>query len=639
MFRRHHIFTFSILAWVMLPLHAADQRWIRVSSDRFIVLTDSNEKAAHEIAVRFEQMRAVFGDLLSRSKPRMSQPMEITAFSNNNDYVQLAPPQTAHAGFWLPGEDRVFIVLNLSQPDSWRAVEYQFARYMLNYNYPPTPPWFDEGFAQYFSSLYFTPKNTELGSDPAFNPAHQNQAGSVKTKSFAQVLTDSAWLPWPELLATKNLDAIPAERRELFNAQSWILLHYLLKQDKMPQLGQYFGLVEMQKIPVDQAIQQAFGINTAELDRELKDYFHSLLPKLGAPVSRSPNAPPVPPPVNQSALPFSLEDIGTSSKSVPLPEAQALVDEMELRVPERRQAAFDHLQKLVDDEKTETVIAHRALAWAYVQKGETNHAFEELREAVRLSPNDPWTRFGLAQASYHSGQQGARVQGLANMMESLHIVIGEFPDFAEAYNMLAWARLAGGGANAAVESAKYAVQLAPRDEQYQLLLAKSYLAAKKFNNATPILDRLKLSQDAVIAKTASKDLTDLPFLEKYGIPPEEAKAQQEEAKKQVSGDTDDEDSEEQEPAAKPTSTTPPVDKRPVKFLKGTLLSVDCSKPPMAMLSLSQGNRTFKLRAADYKSVAVIGAPEFSCDWKAMPVNVNYRASGVLSGDLVSIEVH
>src|SRR5207248_11253154 len=100
-------------------------------------------------------------------------------------------------------------------------------------------------------------------------------------------------------------------------------------------------------------------------------------------------------------------------------------------------------------------------------------------------------RFGLALASYHSGEKGARVQGLANMMESLHIVIDEYPDFAEAYNMLGWARLTGGGANAALESMKQAVQLSPRDEEYQLRLSRAYLAAKKFDEATSTLERLK----------------------------------------------------------------------------------------------------------------------------------------------------
>jgi thioredoxin-like negative regulator of GroEL len=621
---------------VSVPTHAADQHWIRVSSDRFAVLTDANEKSGHDTVARLEQMRAVFGTVLMRNKLKMSQPIDIIALANDQEYSQLAPPNTTKPAFWLSGEDRIFIVLNLSKPDNWRPVEYQFARYLLDYNYPPTPLWFDEGLAEYFASLNFTLKNVELGVDPASNL--DSPANGAQEHSFVEALKNPAWMPWTELLNARSVGANP-----LFRAQSWILVHYLLATDKMSEAGVYFNLVENQRAPVDQAVQQAFGMSIAQLDHEVKNYFLSAAPvisALAAPsTSKTSNTPAL---VTQSALPFPLEEVGTSRKDVSLPEAQALVDEMELRIPERRQQAFDRLQALSEGEKTDTVVAHRALAWAYVQKHETNHAFEELNEAVKLNANDPWTRFGLALASYHSGQEGARIQGLANMMESLHIVIAEFPNFAQAYNMLGWARLAGGGPNAAIESLKVAVQLSPRNEDYELLLARAYLAGKKFKDASSILDRLKLSQNSQIAQAASKELVDLPFLEKYGVPPvEQAQKQQPAAapKNESSDNSASDDDGDQKPAPKPVSTEPKIDKRPVKFLKGTLVSVDCSKTPAAVISVSQAGKVLKLRAADYKSVAVIGAPEFSCTWKGIPVNVNYRASGASTGDLLSIELH
>jgi tetratricopeptide (TPR) repeat protein len=639
-----------------LPAHAADQHWLRVSSDHFVVVTDAGEKPGHDVAARFEQMRAIFGQLLSRSKLRMSEPMEIIAIRGDKDYAQLAPQVDGKAinsaGFWLSGEDRIFIVLNLSQPDPWRGVEHQFAHYMLNYNYPPTPPWFDEGFAEYFASLNLTARNTELGSDPELHPSFQTdllgyQVEVKNLNSFTEILQNPVWLTWPDLLTMKNRAANGQEgtHHTLFYAQSWILVHYFLNKDKMSELGKYFGLVEIQRVPVDQAIQQAFGMSVAQLDQEVKTYFRSLAPLFNAlDDSQRPNAPPIPQATNQTALPFSIDDIGTSSKSLPIPEAQALVDEMELRIPERRQQAFDQLQELIADPKTETVAAHRALAWAYVQKGDTGHAFEELNAAVQLSANDPWTRFGMALASYHSGEKGARVQGLANMMESLHIVIDEYPDFAEAYNMLGWARLAGGGGNAAVESMKQAVQLSPRDEEYQLRLARAYLAAKKFDDATATLERLKLSQDMHVAQAASKDLDDLPFLKKYGVPPEEAAAAAKSnpvaAPNQKSAKDEDEDSDSDEAvsSSSPVNVKTTVDRRPVTFLKATLISVDCSKPPAALLSISRGGKILKFRTPDYKSLAVIGAADFSCAWKGIPVNLNYRAGGKADGDLVSIEI-
>jgi len=634
-----------------LPVHAADQHWLRVSSDHFVVLTDAGQKAGHDTAARFEQMRAMFGQLLMRNKIKMGEPLQIIAVGDNKEYQQLAPTANGPSapGFWLSGEDRIFIVLNLSRPDSWRAIEHPFAHYWLNYNYPPTPAWFDEGFAEYFASLNLTGKNAEFGSDPELNPIYESGVAADETsnlKSFTEILQNPVWLAWPDLLTMKNrvVNGREGTHHTLFYAQSWILVDYLINKDKLSDAGKYFGLVELQKVPVEQAIQQAFGMTTEQLDHEVKSYFHSLTPLFTTlDASKRQGIPSAPEGTTQSPLPFSLEEVSTSAKDVPLPEAQALVDEMELRIPERRPRAFNDLEKLTDNPKTETVVAHRALSWAYVQKGDTENAFEELNAAMHMDANDPWTRLGLALASYHSGERGARIQGLANMMESLHIVIDEYPDFAEAYNMLGWAQLQGGGPNAAIQSLKMAVQLAPREEGYQLRLAQAYFSAKKFAEASEILTRLKQSDDRQIASAAAKDLSDLPFLEKYGVPPEDASAPKQVTsastssasvaqKKEVSDDDDD------QPATKPASLEPKIDRRPVKFLKVRILSVDCSKAPAAELSVSTGSRKLTMNVADYKSVALIGVDKFSCAWKNMPVNINYRASGKTTGDLVSIEI-
>jgi tetratricopeptide (TPR) repeat protein len=646
------VFRFFLLLAGLFSAHrsvAADQQWLRVSSDHFIVLTDAGDKQGHEVAARFEQMHAMFGHLLMRNHVRMAEPIEIIAIRSDKDYAQIAPLEngnpTQAAAFFLAGEDRVFIVLNLSVPDSWRAIGHPFAHYWLNFNYPPTQPWFDEGFAEYFSSLYLTPKTAELGGDPELNSTYTTDLLGNQTqtasKSLTEILSNPVWLAWPDLFEMKNrvVNGREGTHSTLFYAQSWIFVHYLLSHERLPDVGKYFDLVENQRVPTEQAVQQAFGMTLAQLDKTVKDYFHSLGGLQDAlAISKQANHAPFVPSLSQLPLPFSVDEVATSAKSVSQAEGQALIAEMALRIPERREKAGEKLEALVSDEKTETAVAHRALAWAHVQKGETDRAFEELNEAIHLNSADPWVRMGLALAAYHSGERGAKIQGLANMMESLHIVLQEFPDFAEAYDMLGWARLAGGGANAAIEAMKKAVELSPRNEEYQLRLARAYLAAKKFDEARTTLERLKQSQNPQIAQVAKKSLIDLPFLEKYGVPPVEAAPAQQSAnvapKQPSNNDEEDEDG-----PAKPTTKEPKFDQRPVKFLKATVLSVDCSKAPAAVLTVSQGGKTLRLRAADYKSVPVIGANDFSCGWKGVPVNVNYRAGGNVDGDLVSIEVH
>jgi tetratricopeptide (TPR) repeat protein len=640
---------------------AADQQWLRVSSDHFSVLTDAGQKRGHEIIARFEQMRSIFGQLLMRNKIRMAEPLEIIAIGNANRYAALAPllngSPIPDPGFFLPGEDRVFVVLNASDPDCWRAVEHQLAHYFLNFNYPPTQPWFDEGFAEYFSAIDFTPKKVELGSDPELSRSRLSSSfipastSANDLKSFTEILESPVWLNLTDLLEMKNrvINGQEGTHHTLFYAQSWILVHYLLNQNKLPEAGTYFDLVENRRMPVAQAIQQAFQMTPLQLDQALKAYFHSLKPLATAlDESKQANPPPTPEPVTTMPLPFTVDDVSASVKALPVAEGQALLDEMELRIPEHREQAITDLEKLADDPHSENVIEHRALAWADTQKGDTDRAFEELEAAMQINSTDPFTRLGLALAAYHSGQNGAHVRGLANTMESLQFVLNEYPDFAEAYNILGWARLQGGGANAALEAMKLAVQLNPRREDYQLRYAEAFMAARKWDEATALFDRLKSSQNPQIAAAAKKDLRDVPYLKKFGIPPQEdagAKTQTttppdkpQMATNQSAPDASSDESSNDEHATKGKPAAPQPDRRPVRFLKGTLLSVDCSNAPTAVLNFSSHNKTLRLRAADYKSVAVIGAGEFSCTWKKVAAAVNYRPGGTLDGDLVSVEV-
>src|SRR5205814_5199319 len=141
----------------------------------------------------------------------------------------------------------------------------------------------------------------------------------------------------------------------------------------------------------------------------------------------------------------------------------------------------------------------------------------------------------------------------------------------------------GGGANAALEAMRFAVQLNPRDDAYQLRLADAYMAAKKWDNATTILERLKTSQDPQVAKVAKKDLNDLPFLKKFGIPPQDDSAKNDaksasastgpsnseansaSAKKTIDSDDDSSD-DDSGSKAKAQPVTPQIDKRPIKFV-------------------------------------------------------------------------
>ena len=152
----------------LAPARSDEPHWIRVNSSHFSVVTDADESKGHDVAARFEQMRACSANCWREPDQHVGTDRHHRP-EDDDEYSKMVPNRQGQAigsGFFIPGEDRDYFVLNLSKEESWRAVSHEFALVFLNYNYPPTQPWFDEGFAEYFSSLRFDNKQAQIGGDP-----------------------------------------------------------------------------------------------------------------------------------------------------------------------------------------------------------------------------------------------------------------------------------------------------------------------------------------------------------------------------------------------------------------------------------------------------------------------------------------
>ncbi len=628
------VLLFAVITSTTTLARDSEPKWIRVSSAHFAVLTDAGEKKGREVSLRLEQMRDVFGQLFLKTKVQMPEPLDVIALQSDEEYIRVAPLRQGRPisapGFFLSGEDRNYIVLDLAAEDSWRAVSHDFARLFLSFNYPPTQDWFDEGFAQYFSSLKLGDNQAQIGSDPAPDLSGNKDL----PKSFAELL-NRPWLVLPELFTMRPG---PSGYPPMFYAQSWIVMHYLLNQNKLSETGTYFGLVQIRKVPVEQAIQQAFGMSPAQLEQAVKDYFHAF--------ASAPQAPPDPKQgatkpvgqVNQFPAPVGPLDVGASVVDVVRAEAQSLVAEMAVRLPEHRDQSEKDLQTIIADPKGDNAIAHRALAWVRMERKEFDEAGEELARARELDDRDTWTHYYLALVKFRASQVNRKpIEGVSNMIQDLVYVVDKEPDFAEAHNMLALARLQGGGVHSATGSITIAIQLSPRSEQYLLNLAQIDLAGKKWDDATALLTRLQDSSNPQIAQTARKSLADLPTLKKYGVLPQDnASPQNGPASPATATENDEGDANSTKGEAVPAEPAP--DRRKVQFVRGKLLKVDCTQSPAAILTIRTAARTMRLRTDDYKSLLLVGADEFSCEWAGRGVIANYKAGGKADGDLVSVEV-
>lgn len=670
---------FTALCFCFGSASAADQTpWLEIHSQHFTVVTDAGDKKGREVALRFEQMRSVFATLLTKDRLNQPQPLTILAFRDDKSYYQVAPLRQGQPigvpGFLLPGEDQSFIALNLSEEESWRAVAHDYAHLLLNYNYPPAQGWFDEGLAEYFSSIRVDNKQVEIGGDPELRnsatpglPPTSNETHPAK--SLTELLSGQTWLSVADLFGTKHDPStdIEGSRQTLFYAQSWMVMHYLLNQKKLPETGAYFDLALNQRVPIEEAMQKAYGMSPAQFEQAVKDYFHSQPAQATA-------ADPARQKAYHFAVPVGPDDMVINSKPLAETDARAIYADLEVRIPERREYGLKDLQALAspppvatpdapkappksnardkkdDEEKSAddkalpptsgSAAAHRILAWDHIQHSEFEEALTELGNAAALNQRDMWIRYYLSVLKYRMAQgKHAEIQGLANMMQDLRAVLEWYPEFADAYDLMAVAHMQGGGQNAAMQAERAAMRLSPRNEHYIYHQAQIYIAGKQWEAAKALLERLQASRDTEMAADAREKLDQVGTERKYGIPMASGPAPAKLEAQKSPFDVLEQDAAQRAAAEQRSAQSGgAADKRVPKFIKGRLVQVDCSQAPVAVLTVAAGGTLLKLRSPDYKSLLLIGADDFSCDWRDRAVTVNYKPGGAADGDLVSLEV-
>jgi tetratricopeptide (TPR) repeat protein len=635
-----------------------EPKWIEVHTAHFSVITDAGDKRGREVALRMEQMRAVFGQLILKNKLQMSVPITIIALKSDKQYGLVAPAkQNMSPGFYVPGWDRIYIVLNLFEIDPWQVAAHPLAHYFLNFNYPPTQGWFDEGLAEYFGSIHIG-KQVEIGADPELQPEwHEDffdemQRDPNVPQSLTQLMSSPVWLSMEDLFTMKH---DPSGTREgthntIFYAQSWMVVHYLLNKNKISQAGTYFDLVQNQKVPVDKAMVQAFDMSPAQMEDAVKMYFKTMS---GLGIALDQSKKPIADPIDMQQpdrlpLPFDADDIGMTVSPVKDEDATAVIDDAMARIPEQHDQAVRDLQQLTADPK-DNESARRGLARDYLRQKKFAAAADELEKATELNPRDPWIWYYRAALKYQKAQATRQeMQGLANTMQDLRAVTDWYPELADAYNMLGMARVEGGGINSALEAQRQAIELAPRNTEYQFNLGQIYVAGKKWELAREVFTRLKAGPDRTAAVAAKHQLEDLDTLQKYGVRPQRAGESEAPAGAAstpgagsgapiVATNAAKDQDEDADAAPKPAPGKPGTT-GPVQFLKGKIVSSDCSKPPEATVTILSGMTTYKMHVADYKSLLVIGEDQFSCAWKNRLISVNYRAVGKNGGELVSIEI-
>jgi len=571
------------------------QQWHSIQTAHLISYSEGNDRGARDAALRGEQLIAVFGELFHRTNLTFSTPLRLR--------VSAEPVNKALGDALLRTPGANFVIVDPSQPESWTQAARSIASLTLEDNYPRAQPWFDSGIASYLAGVRFSDDQMELGSPPP---------DIVLPRT-------GEWIPLAKLFEINELSRLSGAPRATFAAESWAVVQWLIGSSRLAQAGVYLNAVQARGATPEQALAEAFSMGFDDLDREVRES----LTKLSAKKMPAPR----------------IEVKLFRSQKVSAADAHVLQARLSLLGPE----ADRTLNELVAfmRQNPENAEVHRALAWAYLSHHDLDNAVEHIRRALALDDSDPAMHYLYAQWVNQGEEDFIRIESAEPRTSTeLKAALRLEPNYAAALELLGLAELSGGNTKPALANLQRASALCPRNDRYYLNLARAYEAAGNVDAARNLVLYARAGSDAAVAAEAAEMINELGHQKKrqqqwgaMGLHPDAgAKPSKYDNLQEAIAE------EEKEEAASKSSGAAP-DTRKTEYMKGRIISVACGSATDALLSVSSAGRTWRIHVADRDTVVLIGVDHFDCNWHDAPVSINYKRSGNLQGDLVSLEVH
>jgi tetratricopeptide (TPR) repeat protein len=197
---------------VRLP--PAQDAWIRIDTEQFVLYSDATEEDTALIARQLETFRVMLSRLGPGLETRSPLPIVVFVFRDPAAYrpYRLRP---GIAGFFVKDRDGNSIAVGLDPfSDPWQTIFHEYVHFVLNNNFIDIPLWFDEGMAEAYSTFKIKDGTAQLGLPIPYHRAW---------------LQKHPMMPFEQLFAvdTGSKDYEEGTRQGTFYAESWALVHYL----------------------------------------------------------------------------------------------------------------------------------------------------------------------------------------------------------------------------------------------------------------------------------------------------------------------------------------------------------------------------------------------------------------------------
>ena len=244
---------------------AAPSKWTRLRTPNFTLLGEQGDRPLRRVAERMEQFREVFGRVFPSTRRPAPAPIVVHVFGLERAYQPFMPlfngKRVDVGGYFQPASGAYYITLSTEAGErAYPTIFHEYVHLLVGSTLADVPAWFNEGLAEY---------------DSTYQMYGEREASLGRVKEEHVFDLRERFIPLKELLAVDHRSPLynEGDRRGVFYAESWALVHYLLigNPQRKGQVGAYLEKYA-DGVPPAAAFRDAFGVSEVELEKELKRY-------------------------------------------------------------------------------------------------------------------------------------------------------------------------------------------------------------------------------------------------------------------------------------------------------------------------------------------------------------------------------
>jgi tetratricopeptide (TPR) repeat protein len=469
----------------------AKDNWTSVRSKNFFLVGNASEKEIRQVANRLEQFRKVFTLLFPRVDFTTPVPTRVIVFKSDSSYKPFKSNPNV-AGYFQPGEDVNYITLTTertSDENPFGVIFHEYVHLLVDNTMGRTVPlWFNEGLAEYYSTLTITDEDRKavLGNLVSNHVLYLRENKLVPLRTLFEVDYKSPYYN-------------EGNKMNIFYAESWMLMHFLLQgnnRQRVPQLNRFIDLIRS-NVAVEDAFQRAFQTSFEAFEKDFKSYIQGA--KYMATFVTF-----------KEKLDFDFE---MQTAAVTEAEAQAYLGDLLLH-SRRLSEAESRLQQALAL-TPDLPLAQTSLGMVRARQGRFDEAKQYLQKAVAANSENYLAHYYYAFALSGLGLNGFQViSGYSTkdaeiMRAELKKAIELKPDFPESYSLLGFVNLVRNEeVDESIALLKRALSLSRANQRMPFTLAQLYMRKEDYAGARQLLQPITRSSPDPQMRSEAQSLLD-----------------------------------------------------------------------------------------------------------------------------------